>query len=90
MKHQIKYDGPSMFEIAEDHLALVLSNGHFRTHSPQPLLYNVVTVGGIHIWKDPGCLPEDIQHFLDKATEGVVYVSFELCAQHRPNLTKQG
>jgi len=76
MRNQIGYEGPSMFQLAEKRLALVLSNSNFITHTPQPLLPNVVEVGGVHIKDVVEDLPEDIQKFLDAATDGVVYVSF--------------
>ena len=76
MRSQLGYSGPNMFTIAEKRLALILSNSHFLTHSSQPLLQNVVDVGGVHIKKKIGVLPSDVQQFLDSATSGAVYISF--------------
>ena len=55
--------------------ALSLSNSHAVTHDPQPLLENVVHVGGLHI-KETKPLPKDLQSFMDAAPQGVVLVSF--------------
>ena len=76
MRKQIGYQGPTMFEIAERRLALILSNSHFITHTPQPVLPNVVDVGGIHINRKQKPLPKDLKKFLDSAVNGAVYVSF--------------
>ena len=53
----------------------MLSNSHAVTHEPQPLLENIVHVGGIHI-KETKPLPKDLQSFMDAAPQGVVLVSF--------------
>ncbi len=70
------YSGPSMFEIARERLAIILSNSHYLVHSPQPQLPNLIDVGGVHIKRQPSPLPADIREFLDNATRGAVYVSF--------------
>ena len=70
------YTGPSMFQIARERLALILSNSHYLIHSPQPHLPNLIDVGGVHLKAEPEPLPADIRAFLDNATRGAVYVSF--------------
>ena len=72
---ELGYKGPSLFESMQDRLQLVLSNSHSTTHDPQPLLENVVHVGGMHI-KQTKPLPSDLKDFLDKSPEGVILVSF--------------
>lgn len=55
-------------------VSLVLINHHFTTSSIRPLVANMIEIGGIHV--DPvKPLPNDIQEFLDSATEGVILFS---------------
>ena len=76
IRSTIGYSGPSMFEIARDRLAIILSNSHYLIHSPQPQLPNLIDVGGVHIKPKASPLLADIREFLDNATRGAVYVSF--------------
>ncbi|KAF7278195.1 hypothetical protein GWI33_008689 [Rhynchophorus ferrugineus] len=55
-------------------ISLVLLNSHSSFYTPQPLVPNMVEVGGYHI-DPPKKLPHDIQTFLDEATDGVIYFS---------------
>jgi glucuronosyltransferase len=76
IRSTLDYSGPTMFEIARQRLAIILSNSHYLVHSPQPQLPNLIDVGGVHLKKHASPLPADIQQFLDRATRGAVYVSF--------------
>jgi glucuronosyltransferase len=76
IRSTVGYEGPSMFEIARERLAIILSNSHYLIHSPQPQLPNLIDVGGVHIKPKASPLPRDIAEFLDRATRGAVYVSF--------------
>ncbi|XP_049793203.1 UDP-glycosyltransferase UGT5-like isoform X32 [Schistocerca nitens] len=64
---------PSLSEI-ERRTSLLLVNYHFTHGSPRPLVPNMVEVGGMHVGK-PKQLPQDIQKFLDEATDGAIYFS---------------
>lgn len=71
-----KYFGneiPSYAQIAEN-VSLILSFSHFSTQEIQPLLPNIIQIGGIQI-KDAAPLPEDIQKFIDESPHGVIYFS---------------
>ncbi|XP_069697456.1 UDP-glycosyltransferase UGT5-like [Periplaneta americana] len=54
--------------------SLILLNNHFSLSAPRPLLPSMVQVGGLHV-KPPNKLPQDLQKFLDEATEGAIYFS---------------
>ena len=56
-------------------VSLVLQASHIVTHNAQPLTPNVINVGGIHCTPAKP-LPDDLRQFMDKHTNGVVYVSF--------------
>ncbi|XP_055850895.1 UDP-glucosyltransferase 2-like [Episyrphus balteatus] len=62
-------------EEAMKNISLVLHNQHFSYGSPQPLLQNIIEVGGLHIQRQPKPLPLDIQKFLDDAHDGAIYFS---------------
>ncbi|XP_049828787.1 UDP-glycosyltransferase UGT5-like [Schistocerca gregaria] len=64
---------PSLSEI-ERQTSLFLVNYHFTHGCPRPLVPNMVEVGGLHV-RQPKKLPEDIQKFLDEATDGAIYFS---------------
>lgn len=53
----------------------MLQNSHAPLAPNQALLSTVVDVGGLHI-ADALPLPSHIQHFLDSATDGVIFFSF--------------
>ncbi|XP_063921674.1 UDP-glycosyltransferase UGT5-like [Zophobas morio] len=54
--------------------SLVLLNSHHSFSQPVPHVPNMVEIGGFHI-KPPKKLPQDLQTFLDGATEGAIYFS---------------
>lgn len=58
----------------EKQTSLILINSHMSIGYPRPVLPNIVMVGGMHV-KPPKKLPEELQKYLDKANEGVVYFS---------------
>ena len=51
-------------------------NQHFSFSGSRPLPPNVVEIGGIHIKQSEQALPLDLQHLLDNAVNGVIYVSW--------------
>ncbi|XP_049793182.1 UDP-glycosyltransferase UGT5-like isoform X11 [Schistocerca nitens] len=64
---------PSLSEI-ERQTSLLLVNYHFTHGCPRPLVPSMVEVGGLHV-RQPKKLPQDIQKFLDEATDGAIYFS---------------
>ncbi|XP_972644.2 UDP-glycosyltransferase UGT5-like [Tribolium castaneum] len=54
--------------------SLVLLNSHPSLNQPVPLVPNMIEIGGFHM-KPAKKLPDDLQDFLDKSEEGVVYFS---------------
>ncbi|XP_075223678.1 UDP-glucosyltransferase 2-like isoform X2 [Lycorma delicatula] len=57
-------------------ISLYIINSHPGLN-PRPYLPNVVEVGGIHINTDQAeKVPEDLQKFMDEATDGFIYFSF--------------
>ncbi|XP_056637219.1 UDP-glycosyltransferase UGT5-like [Diorhabda sublineata] len=54
--------------------SLTLVNYHESVNYPVPLVPNMIPVGGLHI-KPSNKLPNDLQEYLDGATEGVIYFS---------------
>ncbi|XP_049766879.1 UDP-glucosyltransferase 2-like [Schistocerca cancellata] len=67
---------PSMPPLAdlERNTSLLLLNSHFSFDYPRPLVPNAVEVAGMHI-KPPKKLPQDLQTFMDSATNGVIFFS---------------
>lgn len=55
-------------------ISVVLVNSHQSTNQPVPYVPNMVDIGGFHV-KPPQKLPQDLQEFLDKAKDGVIYFS---------------
>ncbi|GAB0093834.1 UDP-glucuronosyltransferase [Sergentomyia squamirostris] len=66
---------PSLHEVKSTHVSLVLLNSHFSLSQPRPYLPNMIEIGGFHVNKKPKALPQDLQEFLDSATNGVIYFS---------------
>ncbi|XP_054743786.1 UDP-glucosyltransferase 2-like [Anastrepha obliqua] len=58
----------------ERNISMMLINSHRSLDVPRPSMPGLVNVGGVHI-KTPKALPNDLQHFLDNSTHGVVYFS---------------
>ncbi|XP_037817468.1 UDP-glucosyltransferase 2-like [Lucilia sericata] len=63
------------FEEARKNFSLVLLNQHFTLGFHRPLVPNMIDVGGLHIKQKPDPLPQDLQEFLDNASEGAIYFS---------------
>uniref|UniRef100_A0A1I8P327 UDP-glucuronosyltransferase n=1 Tax=Stomoxys calcitrans TaxID=35570 RepID=A0A1I8P327_STOCA len=60
---------------ARKNVSLVLLNDHFTLRFPRPYVPNMIEVGGLHVKANPDPLTEDLQEYLDKASEGVIYFS---------------
>lgn len=58
----------------ERNTSLVLLNTHFSFDYSRPLVPNIIEIAGMHI-KPPKKLPQDLQTFMDTATDGVIYFS---------------
>ncbi|CAG9854841.1 unnamed protein product [Phyllotreta striolata] len=65
---------PSIFDINYN-VSLVLVNHHESIQESVPLVPNIIPIGGFHVQK-PKPLPKDLEEFLNRASEGVIYVSF--------------
>ncbi|KAM7362331.1 uncharacterized protein ACRADG_013090 [Cochliomyia hominivorax] len=63
------------FEEVRRNFSLILLNQHFTLSYPRPYVSNMIEVGGLHIKQKPDPLPQDLQMFLDNATEGAIYFS---------------
>ncbi|XP_022230648.1 UDP-glycosyltransferase UGT5 [Drosophila obscura] len=55
--------------------SLMLLNQHFSLSGPKPLPPNIIEVGGVHL-QPAKPLPADLQQLLDKATKGVILISW--------------
>jgi glucuronosyltransferase len=62
------------FEKQRKNIALLLNNNFFSSHTVRPGMTNVIDIGGIHV-EPAKPLPENIQEFLDSATDGVILFS---------------
>lgn len=78
LRKYFKYPGsesiPSIKEMFSD-VSLHLIDAHSMIGYIRPYSSNVINVAGAHI-KPAGKLPQDLQKFMDEATEGVIYFSF--------------
>lgn len=75
MRKRFGSDIPDLRDLA-DNTSLIFVNQHFSFSGPRPLPPNVVEIGGIHIEQSRNPLPDDLQQLLDKASNGVIYVSW--------------
>ncbi|ERL84451.1 hypothetical protein D910_01883, partial [Dendroctonus ponderosae] len=66
-------DAPSIYDLYYN-VSLVLLNSHTSINAPVPLVPNMVEVGGFFI-DPPKKLPQDLEDYMNNATEGVVYFS---------------
>lgn len=62
---------PSVEELYRN-ISLILTTTHRSTSKPRPQMPGIINVGGAHI-KPPKSLPNDLQEFLDKSTNGVIF-----------------
>lgn len=65
---------PTIGELKRN-VSLVLLNTHVTLGTPRPYPPNMIEIGGLHVKRDVDPLPQNIQQFLDGATNGVVYLS---------------
>ncbi|XP_047113325.1 UDP-glycosyltransferase UGT5-like [Schistocerca piceifrons] len=65
---------PSVFDL-ERNFSLMLVSNHFTECYPRPNLPNFVELTGLHIQPDTKPLPQDVQEWLDGATEGAIIFS---------------
>lgn len=69
---------PSVLDL-EKNISLRIVNNHRSMMNPRPMMPGLIYTSGIHI-KPPKALPNDIQAFLDGASEhGAIYFSFGTC-----------
>jgi glucuronosyltransferase len=64
----------NLFDDVHKNISLVFMNSHVSISSARPLMPNMIGIGGIHV-QPPNPLPNDIQDFLDSATDGVILFS---------------
>ncbi|CAH1398448.1 unnamed protein product [Nezara viridula] len=78
MDKYIRYPGyenrPSLLDMLRN-TSLTLMDYHFSVGYPEPLLPNVIPVGGLSA-KIGEKLPEEFKNIMDNAKEGVVYLNF--------------
>lgn len=67
----------------ERQISVMLLNSHAPLTTARPTVDAMVPVGGMHIYP-PKALPQDMQSFLDAATDGAIFFSLGMCAQMRP------
>ncbi|XP_055537421.1 UDP-glycosyltransferase UGT5-like isoform X2 [Wyeomyia smithii] len=66
---------PSLQELKNTAVSAVLLNNHFSLSYPRPYATGMIEVGGMHINRNPKPLPDDIQRYMDDATDGIIYFS---------------
>lgn len=62
------------FDEVHKNLSVLFMNSHTSTSSARPLMPNMIEINGIHV-QDAKPLPDDIQSFLDSATDGAILFS---------------
>ena len=70
---EIGFTGDLSRNIWKEKGQLVLANSHPIFNDPQPLLENVIHVGGLHI-RPTKPLPSDLKKFMDDSKEGNKYI----------------
>lgn len=79
---------PTLGQIRKN-VSLVLINQHFSTSFSQPLVPNMIEIGGIHVnSKLQNSLPNDVRQFIESADYGVVYFSLGTTIQSSELPTK--
>ncbi|XP_062551811.1 UDP-glycosyltransferase UGT5-like [Armigeres subalbatus] len=76
-KYFASIEGPESFPSVkelETSISVMLINSHISTSPPRPSISGLVNVAGAHI-KAAKPLPQDIQRFLDSATDGAIFFS---------------
>lgn len=78
---------PSLEKIRKN-VSLVLVNQHYSTSFPQPLVPNMIEIGGLHIHMNMSkTIPSDIRQFIENSKSDVVYVSLGT-TELPPNILK--
>ncbi|KAJ4429683.1 hypothetical protein ANN_21884 [Periplaneta americana] len=72
-----KHFGPSPppVEEADRNMSLIMLTTNWMFGYPFPQVPALITVHSLHVKTQPDPLPQDLQQFLDEATEGVIYFS---------------
>ncbi|KAG4076739.1 hypothetical protein HA402_002026 [Bradysia odoriphaga] len=68
-------DAKISYDEARKNVSLIFVNSHFTIARPLPYGPNTIEVGGMHVNRKMKPLPQDIQKFLDSATDGAIYFS---------------
>ncbi|XP_077286332.1 UDP-glycosyltransferase UGT5-like [Arctopsyche grandis] len=71
---------PSLKRLSQNY-SLLLTNTHNSINPVRPLVPQVIEIGGMHIPKQLGKLPTDLETYLNKSTNGVIYFSLGSIAQ---------
>jgi len=66
---------PDFYHTIKHGMSLLFVNTHFSIAYPRPYVPNIIEIGGIQINRKPKPLPENLQNYLDSATNGAVYFS---------------
>lgn len=56
-------------------ISLVLVNYHFSQGNPRPNVPGLIEIGGVQVKEKPDPLPEDLQQWMDDASDGVIFMS---------------
>lgn len=67
---------PSFYQARKDAVSLVLMNSHISLDGAQPLMTNIIEVGGMQVTTKSEPLPQELQQFMDNSRDGIVYFSF--------------
>ncbi|KAF2898584.1 hypothetical protein ILUMI_07591 [Ignelater luminosus] len=71
--HKFFPNAPPITDLIKN-VSLVFLNSHWSYESPRPYVPNMIQIGGVHM-EEPKALDEDLQKFMDDASEGVLYFS---------------
>lgn len=66
---------PTYRDLKKEIFSLVLMNSHISLDGSQPLMTNIVEVGGMQINTKTKSLPDEYQRFMDSAKDGVILFS---------------
>lgn len=65
----------SIQEVLRKDICLGFVNTHFTLSFPRPYVPNLIEIGGVNIDRERKPLPQDIQEFLDSASDGAILFS---------------
>lgn len=68
------FPGSPPIEELNKNISVLLLNSHVSANQPVPRVPNMIEIGSFHIYP-PKKLPQDLQKYLDKAKDGVIYFS---------------